>query len=240
MRRLQVFVATNLLAVLLLTSPAFANEYSRVANLGVTVQGAYFYSPSVSLNSYWSTSQPCRFIIKTHWLGFADSNGNSTGWIEIGRVHGAMSDPSSSVKCGLDPVSNYNAYYVATQNGSLYDEWPVTGFGTTGAHNFQVQRTGFGEWTAYIDYTAVRKFTRTEQNAARHRVGFESNYSDTWFASPSDTTSHQVLVNGTWEYWTSGSREDASTGYNNVNWNTVFGKKADGTTDYAKATTTHP
>lgn len=137
-------------------------------------------------------------------------------------------------------MKDYDAYYVATQVGSSYDEWPVTGFGTTGGHSFQVQRTGTGQWTAYIDFTAVRTFTRTENDATRHRVGFESNYSDTWFASPSDTTSHQILVSGTWNYWTSGSREDASTGWNGASWNTVFGTKAGGGTDYSKATTTHP
>ncbi|THF73050.1 hypothetical protein [Cohnella fermenti] len=234
-------VPSLLIFIVLLFSfaiPAYANDYARVANLGVSIQGGYFSAANTTLSGGFSSTNTCNFVVKTQWLGFG-SGSTSAGWIEVGRVNGATENPSGAYTCGTTKVSNADGYYTAAQSSAgVYEEYLVTGFSTSGTHNYQIQYTSGTNWVAYVDYTSVHTYSRTETTATRHRVGFETNNTSATWTSGNTSTAIQTLgTGGSWSNWTTGTREDYSTGYNSLLWYANFGTSG-GTTNYSTATYT--
>jgi hypothetical protein len=213
------------------------HQYALVRNTTPN-EGAYFFARNVSMNSEWSTFFPCRYLVKTQWLGFDGDNPDKQDWIEIGRLHGPAPAEISSASCEGIPVRFYDAYYTASgkydSSGQLtYSESLITGFRIDGSHNWQIQRTGSSEWTAYIDYTAVRKYAWAKTHAVRHDVGWETNSSAATWESPNYAGAIQLLINGIWKTWTTGQRLDYNSLVNAMKWYADFLKKPDGTTDYS-------
>lgn len=241
---LKNYVTRVILAALLLFSlaatPAFANEYAIVSNM-TTNEGGYFSAPNVSMNSNWSTSFPCRFINKTHWLRFDGAHASYDDWLEVGRTHGKIEDATGTVTCGGEKVKLYDAYYTAygtyDSAGVLtYEEFPVTGFSTTGTHNYQIQRTGTGQWKAYVDFTAVRTYTWNFSSSTGQDIGWEANTTAATWTAPNYSTSHQLLISGSWRNWSTGVYYDYSTGHNVMGWYADCDLNPDLTTNYSKAT----
>lgn len=233
------FLSSIGLSIAIVATPAFANQYDTVKN-ATNNEGGYFSAPNVSMSSNWSSSFPCRFLIKTHWLAYNGAYASYKDWIEVGRVHGEVEDNTGTYTCSGKKVKFYDAYYTGygiwDASGNLtITEWPVTGFSTTGTHNYQIQRTGSAQWKAYIDFTTVRTFSWNQVNAVRHDIGWETNTSASTWSTPNYSSAHELLISGTWQRWTTGYKSDASNGGNSLGWYVKFGTNANGTTDHSKA-----
>lgn len=230
--------------ILTLSTSAYA-EHAIVITDKVNT-GSYFSYTDVTMTSGWNTSNPCRFVNKTTWIGF-NGDYSKPDWLETGRTAGKMPDSSGSVTCGGLKVvginGNYAAYGKYNSSGVLtYEEWGYNA-SHSGTHNFQIQRTSATEWKAYFDLGVIKTFTWNKTSGFDARVGLEVNNSVSTIAFPNYTTSHQTRsTSGTWSNWTNGQIIDASDMYNSRNWYVNFGTlggSGSGGPDYSKATYTN-
>ena len=189
--------------------------------------GGYFSAPNVSMNSGWSSSNPCNFLIKTQWLSFKGASSANDDWIELGRVHGAVERESGGTyNCGTSAnpsmVSYYDAYYTATMKfnstgGYSYREWPITTISTAGSHSYQIKKVSSNtDWRGYIDNIQVLTYPGwNAANAAYQDVGWEANYATnttpTW-TSPNYANPLKFLINGSWTDWSSTNVTTAGSG----------------------------
>jgi hypothetical protein len=223
MKILSIGIGALLLGLAYVPGSQAASQYAVVSTSQANT-GGFFSAQNVSMSASWSPNSPCSFIVKTNWVAFNGSNATSKDWIELGRVNGSVRSPSGNSFCGSERVGFYDAYYTATGRinaaGVLtYNETPITTISTSGSHNYQIKKISSTEWRTYID--GITTLTYTGWNyptSVRHDVGWETNSLSPFWTSPNYSSSHQVLINGTWTNWSSGSRNDASTGWNNLGW----------------------
>jgi hypothetical protein len=200
-----------------------ANQYATVST-GQSNTGGFFSAQNVSMSSSWSPNSPCYFIVKTNWTAFNGSHTALKDWIELGRVNGAVRSSSGSNFCASDRVAFYDAYYTASgrynATGVLtYNETPITTISTSGSHNYQIKKISATDWRTYIDGATTLTYTGLNYSSSvKHDVGWETNSLSPFLGSPNYSNPHQVLVNGTWTNWSSGSKFDASNGGNNLGW----------------------
>jgi hypothetical protein len=104
---------------------------------------------------------------------------------------------------------------------------------------------GTYQWATYIDNVRVLTYPSVFQSTALgHQIGWEANLSSnskaTW-TSPNFSDLHQVLISGSYQYWNTGARRDASSSppRNNKNWKALF-PLTSGVTDYTKGEYTRP
>jgi hypothetical protein len=232
----------SVVLMLTLSTSAFAEH--AIVSISQTNQGSYFSYTDVTMNSGWNTSNPCRFLNKTTWIGFNGDHPTNTDWLEVGRTHGKIPNASGTVTCGSDKVisinGNYAAYGKFSSSGVLtYEEWGYAA-SNSGTHNFQIQRTATNEWKAYFDFNVIKTFAWAPTSGITARVGLEVNNSVATMTFPNYTTAHQTQsTSGVWSNWTSGTRFDASGSYNSRGWYANFGTTASGGTDYTKVTYTN-
>lgn len=213
-----------------LTCGASANYYG-VVGTSNSMDGAYFYAVTQPLDSKWANTAAAknRFILHTTWIRNESSSGLS--WIEVGFVDGAMDSTGSG-----NPT-HHNGFYTATgaynANGALiaYDEYFITGPGTaTGlGHTYQIQRTGYSSWGVYVDYNLCHTYYDFATSCTSAHVGLETNYAGST-SSQWNERAFQILKNGSWQAWSSGSvvENDTNDGIS-VSWESyptsIFTKK---------------
>lgn len=198
-------IITSLAMIFSLSSVASAASYYGIAQYSDTIDGTYFYAKTQSLDSKWnSTTGNTRFILHTTWIANYPSSGGDK-WIEVGFVDGAMQGTGST-------YVHHNGFYTATGshdsygNVTSYSEYIITGPSTsTGLnHNYQIQRTGTSDWGVYVDYTLYGTYRNFATSCDRTDVGLETNYTGSTSGEWNERA-FQVLKNGSWSAWTSGS-----------------------------------
>lgn len=190
-------------------SPISPHAYAQEGLL-LTNYGGYFSSPYGQGNLYsnWSSSNPTSFITNEMWEAF-----NSNEWIETGDVDGSIN--------GNYWAGHYVAYqeYNSSTGQYAYHEYTVGSEYPTGAHNFEVQKTGTNTWVSYVDFTQSMSFSFSYASSPEINVGIESNDNQNYFLSGTydDTLEYKDSSNN-WHLWPSAVNGDS----NSLGWSSTF------------------
>jgi len=188
-RRTPGAVVLLLTVFVLVTIPAEATYHAVGHNVYGDWLGAYAEWPNPQEYYTYDTSSNNDFTAQVMWVA---TEGAVNGyWVEVGLTKGWKDDTSIWT------------FYWAEMTTSSYAEYrvdmPVGAKGDN--HSYQVQYTGYNEWTAYIDFQPVG-ISAQAPPCVRVDVGAEVVYSGNML-----TTTYpqhmQVLDRntGTWEYW---------------------------------------
>ncbi len=188
-----------------ISSASYVRYYGIAQNSSTGKTGGFFLATTKALDSKWSSTNDTRFILHTIWVTTNTSTGS---WIECGYMDGAI-DPGTGI---VYHKGFYTARGIVDSNNNLdYSEYKITGPSTAidTTHTYQIQRDGIDTWGVYVDYT-LRKTFSAGSTIAYMNCGLETNYtgssSETW-----NEKSFQLLSNGTWSDWTSGTLNNTDT-----------------------------